>query len=101
MGNLIYPYITKFPIGSKDKHPEFLKLLNYTMSTVGNSSNLSVESFSATLGDITSTGVVTNSNLTFINITYVSANSSTCSAPLSDSLDSQGSVIVVSAVSSI
>ena len=70
------------------------------MSEVGSSSDLSFVSFSGSLGSII-TGTATNSSSTSINLTYVSASSSTCTAPLSNSLDSQGSVVVVSIVSSI
>ena len=69
------------------------------MTEVGGSSDLSIVSFSGSLGS-NITGTMTDSSLTSINVTYVSASSSTCTAPLSNSLDSQGSVVVVSTVSS-
>ena len=97
----IVSFITKFPVGSKDKHPDFKKLVNYTMSETGSSSDLSVSSFSGSLGSITSTGTATDSTLTKLNVTYIPSSPSTCTAPLSESLDSQESVVVVSTVSAI
>ena len=71
------------------------------MSVVGDSPDLKITSFSGSLGSITSSGSITDSTLKTLNITYISANSSTCTAPLNESLDSQESIIVVSTVSSI
>ena len=62
--------ITKFPAASKDRHPDFVRLSNYTMSAAGSSSDLSIVSFSVSLGPITSTGTATNSTLANLNITY-------------------------------
>ena len=75
--------------------------MNYTMSVLANSSDISIATFSGSLGAITSVATATDSTLTNVDAIYVPASSSTCTAALSDSLDSQGSVIVASAVSSI
>ena len=57
-------------MSSKDKHPDFARLVNYTMSAAGSSSDLSVVSFSGSLGSITSSGTATDSTLTNLNMTY-------------------------------
>ena len=62
--------ITKFPVGSKDKHPDFVKLVNYTMSVLANSSDISIATFSGSLGAITSVATATDSTLTNVDAIY-------------------------------
>ena len=71
------------------------------MSEVGSSSDLSVVSFSGSLGSITSTGTATDSTLKNLTMTYIPSSPSTCTAPLNESLDNPQSVVMVSAVSAI
>ena len=91
-------YITKFPIGSIDKHQDLSNTSNFTMSAVSSSSELTFSTSSGSLGSETSYGSIDDVTLTFSNDVYSHSTSGTCSSSKKQSFDSQEAVSMVSSV---